>query len=568
MSKSLLNQRYIYKLSSKYLAKNKYTVELSSVANCIKDRFAVSWGNSQAIRFIEEITNRTDSEYKIVKIKEDIKRLSKEISKVELTREEKKKLKKELNKLIKKKNELMMEDNICVVVFETTKQYKRITEKGFTINGKKFKFILGTAGGIKQNSVVFVSEEVSKELDKRIMNGYNEEVPMVVPKLMSYKALTFSTSTPVRNTKNVLVVKDIETSFQGKAIGLKFGEEGQAPVRTILAEKETIEIVNNACDGCGMISPELAELWSMDLQEDYVPSGFCIRNSWTKGMLTKFDYKKYCKEVIGKEEVVDVWGNTHNINNIDIILNQSMLKCWKGYSSIEDYLSNCEKNGYSFAVTKYSPKKLENTRAMNYQYLQCLDLSKEEIEALVEHDIKELEEVLGMDYRKSILFGKGKNLTDTNVWVEGMTEDSHIKALMCNPDCINDEYVRRKIKKAITKRINQLKTGKVEVSANFQIAVGEPVIQLESMFGLEPKGLLQAEEFYIEYWRDKGVDLIGAFRSPMSCKENARKRTVCNREEVIKWYGDIKNLIVFNAWDTSMMAMNGEDKQPSLSSIN
>lgn len=524
--------------------------------------------NSQATRFIEDIIGDLEKEKRIVDIKSNIKMVSKEINKKDLSSDEKRKLKKKLSKLIKEKNETMMEDNICVIVFDSMKQYDRISKKGFSINGKKYKFILGTAGGIKQNSVVFVSEEIANELNKRIMNGYDESVPMVVPKLMSYKALTFSTSTPVRNTRRVLVVKDVETSFQDKVIGLRFGEEGQAPVRTVLGENETVLIKNNACDGCGMISPDFAYLWSLDLEEDYVPSGFCIRNSWTKGMLSNFDFKAYCREVVGKEEVVDVWGQAHNINDIDIILNESMLKCWKGYKSIDDYLDNCEKNNYSFAVTKYSPKVLENSRTMNYQYLQCLDLTKEEIEELIEKDIREIEEVLGMDYRKTILFGKGKNLTDKNVWIEDMVEDNHIKALMCNPECINDEFIRRKVQKAISKRIDQLKTGKVEVDANFQIAIGEPVIQLESMFGLKPKGLLQREEFYIEYWRERNIFEVGAFRSPMSCKENARRRIVCNREEVIKWYGGIRNLIIFNAWDTSMMAMNGEDKPTLLSSIN
>ena len=45
----------------------------------------------------------------------------------------------------------------------------------------------------------------------------------------------------------------------------------------------------------------------------------------------------------------------------------------------------------------------------------------------------------------------------------------------------------------------------------------------------------------------------------MSCKQNARVMEVCNRDEVVKWYGNFKNIIVFNAWDTTMAAMNGED---------
>ena len=73
---------------------------------------------------------------------------------------------------------------------------------------------------------------------------------------------------------------------------------------------------------------------------------------------------------------------------------------------------------------------------------------------------------------------------------------------------------------------------KIKTQGNYQIDIGEPVIQLESMCGFEPKGLLGAGEFYIEYWRQKGINKVGGFRSPMSCKENARVMKVCNKEEV------------------------------------
>ena len=79
------------------------------------------------------------------------------------------------------------------------------------------------------------------------------------------------------------------------------------------------------------------------------------------------------------------------------------------------------------------------------------------------------------------------------------------------------------------------------------------------MCGLEPKGLLKANEFYMEYWRSQNVKAVSGFRSPMSCKENARVMQIVNNEEVVRWYGDLKNVIIFNAWDTAMMAFNGLD---------
>ena len=235
-----------------------------------------------------------------------------------------------------------------------------------------------------------------------------------------------------------------------------------------------------------------------------------------------------------------------------------MLKLSKHYKSLEHYLEECEKNNHGFSVTKYVHDEIDNERMLNYQYIQCLNLSDEDIDNLLQKDITEIKEVTGDNYIKSILYGRGKDLNDRNVWTDDI-ETRHINALMINKDCINDSYIRDRIRRSIQKRVNTLKTGKISVNGNYQVAIGEPVIQLENMFGLEPKGLLKSGEFYIEYWRNLGVDKVAAFRSPMSCKQNARVMEVCNRDEVVKWYGNFKNIIVFNAWDTTMAAMNGED---------
>ena len=236
-----------------------------------------------------------------------------------------------------------------------------------------------------------------------------------------------------------------------------------------------------------------------------------------------------------------------------------MFKLSKHYNSLDEYLDNCEQNGYGFAITKYVHDDIDNERMLNYQYIQCLNLNDNDIDNLLKKDITEIKEVIGDNYIKSILFGRGKELNDKNVWRIDDIESQHISALMINKQCLEDSFIKDKIRRAIQKRIDMLKTGKINVNGNYQIAIGEPVIQMERMFGLEPKGLLNANEFFIEYWRKLGKDKVAGFRSPMSCKQNARVMGVCNREEVVKWYGHLDNVIVFNAWDTSMSAFNGED---------
>ena len=553
MSKNILNQRYCYKINSDYIRRNKGKVEIKNIRKGIKNRFIVGIGDSDSTRNIRDIIDSEFDEEYINKIREEIKKIRRSLDKSE----DKNKLRLRLKELNNNLLEASLQDKICNVVFKTDSDYDKYSEEGFILNGKTYKPILGTPGGIKCNSVVFVEASVNKELEKRINNGADFSIPTMPSKLMAYKALTFSSSTPVTNTPNILVVEDVETKFKDNVIHIKFDDDKIAPT---VEEIEDYEVINNACDGCGLIRPKLANKWGMDLRLNYTPTSFVIRNAWLKGVVTAFDFEEYAnsREDMRGKKVIDVWGKEWDLKDVDMIINRSMLKLSKHYKSLEHYLEECEKNNHGFSVTKYVHDEIDNERMLNYQYIQCLNLSDEDIDNLLQKDITEIKEVIGDNYIKSILYGRGKDLNDRNVWTDDI-ETRHINALMINKDCINDYYIRDRIRRSIQKRVNTLKTGKISVDGNYQVAIGEPVIQLENMFGLEPKGLLKSGEFYIEYWRDLGVDKVAAFRSPMSCKQNARVMEVCNRDEVVKWYGNFKNIIVFNAWDTTMAAMNGED---------
>ncbi len=555
MNKQSLSQRYCYKINSDFIKRNKDNVKITNIREAIKNRLIVGIGDSTGTRMIRDIINSPYNEEYILDIKQQIKFKTKLLRKSEGSKTI---LKNEIKKLNEQLLVASLQDCLCNVVFKSDKDYDRYSKKGFILNGNKYTLLLGTAGGIKLNTVLFIREDISEEVNKRINNGADFSIPMLPSKLMAYKSLTFSSSTPVTFTPNILVVEDVETSFKTKATYIDFPDELDAPRVQYL---EDYEVVNNACDGCGLISPRLAEIWGSDLNLDYTPSGFVIRNSWMKGVLTSFDFKTYAQyrdDMRGKK-IKDVWGKEWDINDVDIIMNRSMFKLSKHYNSLEHYLENCKENGYGFSVTKWVHKDIENERTLNYQYIQCLNLNDEDIDNLLKDNIANIKDIIGADYKKTILFGKGKDLNDRNVWLNGTKDDVHIKALMVNPYAINDDFVKDKVKRSIQKRVDLLKTGKISVKGNYQIAIGEPIIQLESAFGLEPKGILKADEFFIEYWRRLEVNKVGSFRSPMSCKENAKVMNVSHNEEAIKWYSGIENMIIFNAFDTTMAAMNGED---------
>ena len=166
------------------------------------------------------------------------------------------------------------------------------------------------------------------------------------------------------------------------------------------------EIDLDDSDGYGLAMPQLMKRWGEEIGEDFLLPGCVIRNAFCKGAVFPIDFQKFAKDH-NISEVIDVWGHSHNIFEIELVLTESMLKLWDSYTSIDDYLNNCQENHYSFAITKSSEEELENVRTMNYQFLQSYDFTDEEIDELIAPTVNEIQDILQDDYKKKILYTKG-----------------------------------------------------------------------------------------------------------------------------------------------------------------
>ena len=250
-------------------------------------------------------------------------------------------------------------------------------------------------------------------------------------------------------------------------------------------------------------------------------------------------------------------GNVYNIGEVEFILTESMLKLWDAYSSIEDYLKNCEENKYTFAITKASEEELENVRTMNYQFLQSYDFTDAQIEELIAPTVDEIKGILSDDYRKTILYTKGIGLNENNIQ---HLDNSFATALMIEPEMKKDPYIKNQIYTMIRKRIDDAKVGVLQVPANYSLVSGDPYSLCQSMFGLEVTGLLKAGQVYSKYWIDNGVDKIVSFRAPMTSHNNIRLLNVVHNKKMDEFYRYMTTPTIFNSWDTCADAMNGFDK--------
>lgn len=444
---------------------------------------------------------------------------------------------------------------MCLII-DKEKDYLRAC-RGFSINGIEYRRLLGTNGGIKNETIVFVSARYADEIRRRIDNGRDLTKELVPAKLEAYKALTCSASIPVSMPNGILVVSDCETQFLSDIIYLNDEQDGDP----VMEARNRVLVDLNESDGYGIMLPSLAARWSSELGLDYCVSGVNTRFSWEKGMIFTFDFLEFADDVAGHYIVNDAWGNAVDIRSVELILTTSMLKLWDSYPSCDAYLKNCAENHYTFGIAKTCPKDLESERTLNYQFIQSYDLNPDEIEELIAPTMEEIRDILGGDWRKTLLFLKGIGLNQENVQ---HLDDDYAKAIMIDPGMMGDQYVQSSIYQMIRNRINEAKVGVLKVHGNYSIVSGDPYSLCQHIFGMEVTGLLRSGEIYNKYWVDLGAHQLACFRAPMTCHNNIRKVCQNNSQEARHWYRYMNACTIFNSWDTAAHALNGMDKDGDL----
>lgn len=546
MAKQQTCQKFVFKIHTKRLVKAKWDLTLP-LDEARRNHEIISLADSTVLRWIDELNGVTDAEAKARSIKRRIKMLRNEPSCLENRRE--------IRRLYTELDAVQFKpDYMCLVVDKKNDYRRACSPKGFKINGITYRRLVGTTGGVKNSTIVFVSDRLVDEIRKRIDNGRNKGIEFIPAKLEAYRALACSASIPVTDPDGVLVVDDCFTHFKDHVIVLDDGVSGEPT----MVENPEQDCELCASDGFGLISYDLAQQWSEDLKLPSTASGFCVRNAFCKGMLFPFPFREFAKKVAKQNMVRDIWGNYKDVNRVQVILTGSMLKLWDSYHSCEDYFENCQENHYHFSVTKTCELELDEERNLNYQFIQSYQLTNDEIRELVKPTLDEIKGVMGGDWRDALLYLRGSGMRDDPNYINSL-ENDYIKALMIEPEMINDTYVQNRIRYFIKKRISQAKTGVVKVRGNFQVASGDPYALCQSMFKMEVTGLLKAGEVYSRFWNDRDVKRVACFRAPMSQMANIRCLNLNSSDECKNWYRYMKTVAIVSAFDNTCAALDGMD---------
>lgn len=542
MAKVLQNSYYIYKIpSNKVSHLTHYSFKEAS-----RDGNIVSIGDNLVLAKIREYYNNDRDHVELYNDVQSIRKEMKRIRKEPTSSENIDKLRELQNSL----DGMLFVSDIVNIKVVKKKDYQELGRKGFYLNGKHYvRFMVG-AGQMRRNTVSFINEELFDYMQERLMCGLNGKIKTInLAKLSAYFALSFSSVLWVREP-NVCIIKDFFTSIKDQKLNwISKDASGENVVSQIVKDIEL-----NSADGQGLISPEMARLWAEDMHLKYTPCSFVVRTAFIKGNLVPFDFKAYAKEH-GVLTIKDRYGTEYNVDDIDILLSESQFKMAKYYSSWEGYLSYHHAYKLRWGVARYNKEHDDEYVLTNYQYIQILNLDKEQIHNLVAYTANWIKNICSGNLEYALSYSIGVKNSDVNL--EGIINScgsAFAKVIAKNNDMLKDGYIQRKIYNAIKESIRQAKIGRIWVKGNYSFMISDPVAQCRSALGLEVQGLLPANHVYGNFWNERNISgEVCLLRSPLTHYSEANIQNLANTSEMKKWYKYIYSGIIFSIYDISVV---------------
>lgn len=547
----------ILKVTTSFIINNNSDIHIS-LGSAKEKGMVVALGDNQLLKFIRQIQNKTfDREY--------IKKLYSERNQLRLLNDSKENSQKIIDIQRKIETELYVPELISVKVDTTKKDYKNICKNGFrvkinvngTIYNTKYTRLCAGAGQLRRNSAFFVNEEIYPLLEHIMMCGLSPARigKINLAKFSAYFAL-YTSSTQQVTTPNICVINDYEYTLKDQNIKWIYdNDNGEKDITN-----KVMDFNINAFDGSGIISPEMAQKWQSDLELDYLPASFILRSAWIKGLVSVFDFKKFAKEVAKKDTIIDMWGNEHKVEDIDVILTKSQFKMAKKYESFSEYIYYHKRYNHIFGVARVSKRENNIYTPMNYQYLQTNNHTNESIKSLADFSLNWLQKIMSGDKLYAMLFLLGTHEDDEEYSRIENSQDSYIsKTLMYNDTLLDDTYVRNKITNMIDKKIKQMKIGRLLVEGSYDFMIPDLYALCEHAFGMDVNGLLEAHECWNKRWVDKNSMVVAAMRSPLVDFSENQKLFVNHSDKCKEWFQYIYSGNILNIKDMTFIAMSDAD---------
>lgn len=296
-----------------------------------------------------------------------------------------------------------------------------------------------------------------------------------------------------KNNKNIYPLYDIEQTEERMFPKCSSGTIGKK-----IEHLENHSVPMTMFDGQALGSFEWFKEVSNDLQLKYTTNAVQGRLPYFKGLIIRFNIKKWARDN-NVTHITDLFGESHSIENIDIIATESCWKVFHDYStgekrslfqSADEYYKQLEKYGITqFGIANHakSEKKQKEYARLNYQFIYALpNITFKDLKSLskpFEKLIYKVKEGKDIAYIKAFLnhLYEPEKEVFTNKCLELLSIDDRL---------MHDKKIKMHVLDQVGDMLRDLKQGRIPIRGGYRYLTQDPVAFIEYATGKEVKGFL------------------------------------------------------------------------------
>lgn len=425
-------------------------------------------------------------------------------------------------------------------------------------------------------------EEDFRVIFERLVSGNkiaqkeDKDTFCLVKDIVARLGLTTSSTYKIDYVPNIVIVP--EATYLKKDCYTTLTEENEY-IQEELERKFTLN------DGGGLMSNNMANIISEDLKLGYTPDFAIIRQykgMAIKGLALRFPFADYFKKNYKEDNenfkmendeyyIKDIFGEWNNIDEIDLLLNESQVKWVGNWSSIKELNEEFENDFYKdyrcildcLYVTKVSKniKDLKNFLKVNYQLLQNTNLTVDELIRMAQKTIDYYNRLLDfkdIDAVRLFIGDLAEEVEENNDDYEySISTKLHFLLANLQEDALKMREVKRQIARLITVQLKLLAGGKMCLEGGYKYGALDPITYCNYLLTGD-RGIngLKENEYYIVGEVGKRV----MYRNPIALFQELQKVELVKNESLDEWLKDYTSEIVFfNGFDNRLFLMSTAD---------
>lgn len=446
---------------------------------------------------------------------------------------------------------------------------------------------------IKEEDVDFIEELENVASLGKLKDKYNTEIA-INKDIVSRLGLLTSTGDRVNVKYKMAILPEMTYSHVANYLQFKENDEGKIDLENLkeLDKHEGMSVDFIAMDGSGFISPRLMKRIAKELNISYKLDYIGIRTVGNagKGLLIRFDWKRYLKEEHNLSELIvkDFWGNDIDLFTVDVISNSSQIKwCkwFKSYEEMEQLKQNYPKyesvlNGFN--IIRYNKAYVKPYTLTNYQILSNLALSPMKLQELAKPTIDLYKRIINRD-EDAVRIALGDWARENDGELSPTTKVHELIQL-----CDGIKMVKRNgkevspvletgisntvVESLVNKKVHELCGGRVYIDGIYKIIIKDAFSYMDSIvkgdYVYSKDGKLEAIRGYIsknglKEFTNYSVGELGnrvLARSPLNSATELIKTELVENEMYIKYFKNFTNQILFYSFDNTMSQQSGADE--------